>query len=78
MPEIPTREFLFEACSLIYSRWSSEYDLLKSVKAEKDDGSEDWAPLHALRLKNHTEAESKWNKLRIEAAEICNLHKLFG
>lgn len=65
-----TRDFLFEACALAYSRWSAEYDLLKQVKAEKDDGQPDYARLHAIRLKNHTETVAKWDKFRLEASEL--------
>ncbi len=53
----------FEIAALTYSRWCNEYDLLKAVKAETDDGEEDWAALHAIRLQNHTAAEAKWKAM---------------
>lgn len=40
--------------SLAYNAWSSAFDTLKIVKAETNDGSLDWADLHAARLTNHT------------------------
>ena len=64
MPEI-TPDDLFTVTSLVYSRWSEEYDLLKKVKMETDTGVEpDYAQFHAIRLDNHTKAEATWRALR--------------
>lgn len=58
-----TDEDLFEVSTLVYRRWADEYDLLKKVKVERDDGQPDWAEMHVVRLKNHTEREAKWKAL---------------
>lgn len=65
-----SQNFAFEACGLIYRRWSTEFDLLKQCKAERDDGSPDWKQMHDLRLKHHTQEEAKWKRLSDEAATI--------
>lgn len=44
---------------LAYRAWSGTWDTLKAVKAEKDDGSEDWAAFHQERLNNATQSEAK-------------------
>lgn len=69
-----SKDFLFETCALAHSRWSQEYDLMKKVKAETNDGSKDWEAFHAMRISNHTATLEKWNKLRLEAGEL--VHKL--
>ena len=63
MPQI-SDEDLFNCAALVYSRWSSEYDALKRVKAERDDGSPDWSDFHETRLKHHTQMESEWRALK--------------
>lgn len=70
MPQI-TDSDLFEATSLVYSRWAQEFDTLKRVKAETDDGSEDWADFHALRLQNATATEAKWKALLQRLTAAC-------
>lgn len=62
MPDISKAD-MNEMISLVYRRWSEEYDLLKKVKSEKPDRSKDWHLFHAERLKNHTEREAKWKAL---------------
>lgn len=68
-----TREFMFEACSLVYSRWTKEYDLLKAVRKEVNDGSKDWQAFHDHRVKYQIGTEAKWRKLSDEAAELSSL-----
>jgi len=63
----PSEEWWFEAC---YSRWSREFDALKKVKEEKNDGSKDWEQFHAARLAHHTAEEAKWAALKDEALKI--------
>lgn len=66
-----SQDFVFEACGLIYRKWSVEYDLLKKVKAEtKVKGEPDWELMHAERLRRHTQTEAKWRRLKDEAADI--------
>lgn len=63
---------LFDLSALVYSRWAAEYDLLKQVKAETDDGSDpDWKEFHAVRLENHTKIEAKWKALLQRMTAIC-------
>jgi len=54
---------LFEITALVYNRWAQEFELLKQVKSETDDGSADWAEFHAARLESHSRAEAKWKAL---------------
>lgn len=68
-----SREFLFEACALVYSKWTKAYDALKAEKASKDDGSPGWAEFHAERLKNGTTDEAKLRKLVDEAGPLSAL-----
>lgn len=63
MPEI-TNDDLFEATSLVYRQWAECYDALKLVKAEEDDGSDDWAEFHKARLENAIASEAKWRGLK--------------
>ena len=65
-----SQNFAFEACGLIYRRWTEEYDLLKKVREEKNDRSSDWEELHAIRLQHHTNTEAYWSKLKDEAGLI--------
>lgn len=63
---------MFEVTTLVYSRWASEYDLLKQVKGEKDDGSDpDFELMHKARLENHTKAEAKWKALLDRCTKEC-------
>lgn len=73
MPQVDlSNEDLFEATSLIYRRWAEEYDLLKRVKNEKDDGSDpDYKQMHQHRLKHHTETEAKWKAFLSRMTAVC-------
>jgi len=51
---------LFEVATLVYRRWADEFDKLKAVRREKNDGSTDWEEFHIERLNNATEAVTKW------------------
>ena len=52
---------LFELSTLVYKRWAEEYDLLKKVKAETDDGTDpDYELMHETRLGNHAQKEAYW------------------
>lgn len=66
-------DLLFEMAALVYHRWSQEYDLLKQVKAEKDDGSPDWAAFHKRRLAHHTTAEAVWAARKDEASKLIRI-----
>lgn len=68
-----TPDLLFEACALVYSRWSKEYEILRAVRLEKNDGSKDWPLFHAARLKAATESEALWNTRRLEAGTLSSL-----
>jgi len=70
MPNISDAD-AFECTSLVYNRWAQEYDLLKKVKAEVNDGSPDWEQFHALRLKGHTAEEAKWKALLQRMTAVC-------
>lgn len=66
-----SQDLMFEACSLVYRRWSSEADQLKLVRSEKPDASEpDWEQTHQIRLSNHTRSEALWRRRKDEAALI--------
>lgn len=65
---------LFEITALIYNRWTMEYDSLKAVKAETDDGEPDWAAFHEHRLKQAMASEAKWkgilNRFKVNVKPI--------
>lgn len=72
-------DLLFEIATLVYHRWSIEYDLLKLVKAERPDGSPDWHLFHTARLKHHTASEDSWRKRKDEITAVfatSNLREL--
>ncbi len=73
-----TPEWLFEASSLIYSRWSKEYSALKAVKAEQDDGTVDWQQFHAHRLAHAIEQEALWKTLKDEASRLSTISTTKG
>ncbi len=68
-----SNDLLFEACALVYSRWSKTYDALKAVKSETDDGSKDWNLFHKARLDHATKAESEWRSRKDEAGRLSSL-----
>lgn len=68
-----SKDLLFEACALVYSKWCKEYDMLKLCKAETNDGSDEWQAFHDERLKRQTELETKWSKRVDEAALLSKL-----
>ena len=77
MPKVDlSDEALDAAQALFYRKWSEAFDALKRVKAEKDDGSDDWAEFHAIRLHNANSEFDKWVKLRAEIDPIAPLTKL--
>jgi len=51
---------LFEVATLVYRRWSEEYDALKKVRRETNDGSPDWEQFHIARLESAAAATNKW------------------
>jgi len=67
---VMSRAFLVEGLQLIYNRWATEFDALKAVKSEKDDGSKDWNEFHAERLRRQTEQEAVWRALKDEGLAI--------
>lgn len=73
MPQVDISDHdLFELSSLVYKRWSEEYDLLKQVKAETNDGSDpDYDLMHAARLNHHTNAEAVWDSFLKRMTVIC-------
>lgn len=68
-----SRDLLFEACVLVYSSWTKEYDALKSANAETDDGSEDWQLFHNYRVSSQIAIEAKWRKRVDEARPLSTL-----
>jgi hypothetical protein len=68
-----SREFLFEACALVYSKWTKAYDALKAERKATDDGSTDWAEFHGERLANANKDEAKLRKLVDEAGPLSAL-----
>lgn len=71
MPQI-SDEDAFECAALVYSKWAQEYDLLKKVKNETNDGRDpDYEEMHKVRLANHTATEAKWKALLTRMTAIC-------
>lgn len=67
---------LYEMVSLVYRQWASEFDALKKVRQEKDDGSKDWADFHRERMRRHVMEEAKWKNLLDRNVRILNLNAL--
>lgn len=67
-PRKVTYAYIEASSLLIYNKWVSEYDLLKLVKNETDDGSDpDYVQMYQIRLENHTKSEAGWRMLKEEA-----------
>ena len=62
--------------TLIYREWAQSCDILKAVKAEKNDGSEDWNQFHDFRLKKALSAKDNWFKILEEVKRYSPLMEL--
>lgn len=69
MAEISDND-LWECLGVVYRRWADAHDALKKVKAEKNDGSEDWQQFHNARLENTAKEEAKWRELKDRLAAV--------
>ncbi len=65
-----SKELAFEACSLVYRKWTEAYDNLKKERESKNDGSRDWEAFHNMRLDYAIKEEARLKKLVDEAAPI--------
>lgn len=52
---------IIEIAGLIHRRWADAFEVLKHVKAEKNDGSPDWEELHEVRFESAQAEEWEWN-----------------
>ena len=57
-------EDIVEITSVLHRAWVVTHVALDEVKAERDDGSSDWAAFHGERLRSATEAELRTRGLR--------------
>lgn len=74
MPQINIeQDVLDEIINQVYRRWCDEFDLMKKVKAETNDGSPDWQLFHDARIKNSTATLAKWNDLRLKLSPLHSL-----
>lgn len=65
-----SKAFAFEACGLIYRKWSEAFDNLKAEQNAKDDGTPDWDEFHQHRLEAAKKEEARLKSLVDEAAPI--------
>lgn len=72
MPEL-SQELTNECAGLIYAQWAKAFDAYKAVRAEKDDGSEDWAAFHQARKLSSEKELARW---KAALAEITPLHTI--
>jgi hypothetical protein len=68
-------ELLHECQKLLYRAWAIAYDEFKAVRAEKDDGSDDWATFHQHHRLASEKELNRLAKLRAELDPHCPLTK---
>jgi len=60
-----SQDVINELTGLAYTKWSIEFDALKRVKAETDNGSDgkEFAAFHAARMESQTKREAEAKEL---------------
>ena len=65
-----TKSIAWQLSVLAYASWTESADTLKAVKAEKNDGSKDWAEFHKCRLEDARQIHDTAKRLSDQSIAI--------